>query len=192
VMAFSAGGYNAWLQAFLVRERGMTKEDATMLLALALCGGLTGILVGGRISDRLRARHPAGRLWTIVIGMTLTMPCAAIAIEIAPGIGLQIAGVATLFFISWYHAPMAATVDDLAPPGLTVAAQGLVIFTMHMIGTAPSSWLIGEISEYWDLHIAMWVPTVGLVIAALCMAVATSSFAADQARARGDHGVPSL
>jgi len=184
VMAFSAGGYNAWLKEFLVRDKHMTDAEATSLLTLALCGGLSGILVGARIADRLRARTATGRLWTIAIGMSLTIPCAAIAIEIAPGIGLDIAGVATLFFISWYHGPMAATVDDLAPPGLTVAAQGLVIFTMHMIGTAPSSWVIGEVSKRSDLHAAMWVPTTGIAIAAVCMAIASRTFAVDHAAAR--------
>ena len=187
VMAFSAGGYNAWLKEFLVREKGMSNEEATSLLALALCGGLSGILVGGRISDRLGKRSPSGRLWTIVIGMTLTAPCATAAILMPAGLGLEVIGVATLFFISWYHAPMAATVDDLAPPRLTVAAQGLVIFTMHMIGTAPSSWVIGAISEQTgSIATALWVPTAGLIIAAGCMAMATRTFARDRGAARGD------
>jgi len=185
VMAFAAGGYNAWLKEFLVRDKGMSEAEATSLLTLALCGGLSGILVGGRVSDRLTRRFAAGRLWTIVIGMALTAPCATIAILLPKGIALDITGVATLFCISMYHAPMAATVDDLAPKRLTVAAQGLVIFTMHMVGTAPSSWVIGEISERSTLHTAMWVPTAALLVAAACMVVATTSFEADHKRARG-------
>jgi MFS family permease len=183
-MAFAAGGYTAWLREFLTRDKGMTPDQATGLLTLALCGGLTGILVGGRVSDRLRARLANGRLWTIVLGMTLTVPCAILAIELPAGPALYAAGTATLFFISWYHAPMAASVDDLAPVGKRVAAQGLVIFMMHMLGTAPSSWVVGAVSERVGLRIAMWVPTVVLVLAALCMAVASRSFAADHARVR--------
>jgi hypothetical protein len=117
--------------------------------------------------------------------MALTIPYAILAIELPRGPGLYAAGIATLFFISWYHAPMAASVDDLAPPGRRVAAQGLVIFTMHMLGTAPSSWVVGEVSKRSTLHAAMWVPTIALAGAALCMAAATASFAADHARARG-------
>jgi MFS family permease len=188
-MAFAAGGYNAWLKEFLTRDKHMSDAEATTLLSLALCGGLSGILVGGRIADRLRARLANGRLWTIVIGMTFTIPCAILAIELPAGPALYAAGVATLFFISWYHAPMAASVDDLAPPGQHVAAQGLVIFTMHMFGTAPSSWVVGEVSKRATLHLAMWVPTAVLAIAALCMAIATAGFAADHARARS--GAPS-
>lgn len=193
VMAFAAGAYNAWLKEFLTREKGLSDGEATSLLVLALCGGLAGILVGGRISDRLRARMPTGRLWTIVIGMTMTAPCATIAILMPKGIGLDVAGVATLFFISWYHAPMAASVDDLAPRGYTVSAQGLVIFTMHMIGTAPSSWIVGEVSEAANLTDALWVPTVALLVAAICMAFATRTFAADRAAAQtGRSQEPSL
>lgn len=197
IMAFAAGGLGAWLQAFLVRPianggKGMTEEAATSLLGLALLGGLSGILVGARIADRLRARGVAGRLQTIVLGMTLTAPCAAAAILLPDGIPLYIVGVATLFFISWYHAPMAASVDDIAPPQLAVSAQGLVIFTMHMLGTAPSAWVIGAISEESDLATALWIPTGALVVAAVCMATATRSFAADHGRARGTRASASL
>ena len=194
VMAFAAGGYNAWLKEFLVAHKGMSDGEATSLLALALCGGLSGILVGGLVSDRLRRRRAAGRLWTIAIGMALTAPCAVIAIEAPVGPGLYVAGVATLFFISWYHAPMAATVDDLAPRGLAASAQGLVIFTMHLVGTAPSSWIVGIVSDRTSLYTAMWVPTGALLVAAACMAAATTSFAADHARAHAGGGAadPSL
>ena len=183
-MAFAAGGYNAWLLDFLKVEKGMSEGQAQTLLVMALFAGLAGILLGGRIADRLRARATTGRLWTIAIGMSLTIPCSAIAIVIPLGPGLYAAGVATMFFISWYHAPVAATVDDLAPAGRSVAAQGLVIFTMHLVGTAPSSWIVGLVSDAASLSTAMWVPTVALAVAALCMAAATRSFATDADSAR--------
>jgi MFS family permease len=184
IMAFAAGGYNAWLKEFLTREKHLSEGEASLLLGLALCGGLSGILVGGRVADRLRRRFVSGRLWTVVAGMALTIPCASLAIELPNSPALYAVGVATLFFISWYHAPMAASVDDLAPEGKHVAAQGLVIFTMHMFGTSPSSWVIGEVSQHAGLTYAMWVPTVALVGAALAMTNATRSFARDQAAAR--------
>jgi predicted MFS family arabinose efflux permease len=190
VMAFAAGGLGAWLQAYLVRPiaqggKGMPEEDAFFLLALGLCGGLSGILAGARIADRLRMRYVAGRLWTIALGMTLTAPCAAAAILLPAGIPLYVIGILTLFFVSWYHAPMAATVDDVAPARLAVSAQGLVIFTMHMFGTAPSTWVIGLLSEETDLGTALWLPTGLLLVAAGCMLVATRTFAGDSTRARG-------
>jgi predicted MFS family arabinose efflux permease len=188
MMAFAAGGSAAWLKDFLTRDKAMSDGDATRLLMLGLCGGVGGILTGGRIADRLRRRVISGRLWTIALGMTLTIPCASLAIELPDGLALYAAVVATLFFISWYHAPIAATVDDLAPAGRSVAAQGLVIFTMHMLGTAPASWVLGEVSKHWDLRVAMWVPAVALGVAAIAMMIATTSFAEDHARARAGAG----
>ena len=181
-MAFAAGGYNAWLKEFLVKDKGMSDQAATTLLAISLVGGLSGILVGARISDWLRQRRPTGRLLVIIAGMALTVPMATCAILMPFGPLLYVVGILTLFFISWYHAPMAATVDDLAPTGHAVAAQGLVIFTMHLIGTSPSSYVVGIVAERTSLYTAMWVPTVAVVVAVLCMVGATRTFAGDQAR----------
>jgi MFS family permease len=189
VMAFAAGGYGAWFLEFLKKGKGMSNAQATNLFTLALFGGLAGILLGGRIADRLRASTTAGRLWTIVIGVSLTVPSAALSILAPAGVGLYAGGVATMFFISWYHAPVAATVDDLAPLGRSVAAQGLVIFTMHLIGTAPSSWIVGIVSDEWSLTDAMWVPTCALVVAAMFMSIAARTFPADHARARTSRAV---
>jgi len=183
-MAFAAGGFNAWLLDFLQRDKGMTKGDATTVLSIAMVGAVAGIIVGGRIADRLRAKYVAGRLWTIVIGMTLAIPCTITCLQIGAGAGLVIAGTANFFFFSWYHAPIAASVDDLAPPSQMVAAQGLVIFMMHLLGTASSSYVVGVVSDHSSLYAAMWVPTGALVLAALTMLVATSSFAGDHLRAR--------
>jgi predicted MFS family arabinose efflux permease len=193
-MAFTAGAYNAFLIEFLKAERGMSKEAATNLLVIAMFGGLAGIIAGGRFADRLRARTINGRAWMIAIGMTSSIPCTLVALQLPAGPALYVAGIATLFCFSLYHAPMAATVDDLAPAGKSVAAQGLVIGTMHLLGTAPSSWVIGAVSVRTSLATAMWVPTVTLVLAAGAMVIATRSFAEDHARARagGSAAVPSL
>jgi MFS family permease len=183
-MAFAAGGFNAWLLDFLERDKHMTKPAATTLLSVALCGAVAGIIVGGRLADRLRKRLVTGRLWTIALGMLFAIPCTAICIQIEPGVGLYVAGIANFFFFSWYHAPIAATVDDLAPPVLAVSAQGLVIFTMHLFGTASASYVVGIVSDYSSLYTAMWVPAGALALAGLTMLVAIPSFAADHDKSR--------
>jgi len=181
-MAFAAGGYNAFMLEFLKSPsgKGMSEKAATNVLVIGLFGALAGIVVGGRAADALRRRFEAGRLWMIAIGMAASIPTASLAIIAPPNIAIYVAGVATLFTFSLYHAPMAATVDDLAPPGKTVAAQGLVIGVMHLFGTAPASWVLGEIAVRTDLTTAMWIPTGILAIAALAMIMATRSFAADR------------
>jgi MFS family permease len=183
-MAFAAGGYNAFMLEYLKSPsgKGMSEAAATNVLVIGLFGALAGIIVGGRAADALRKKYETGRLWMIAIGMAASIPTASLAILAPPNIAIYVAGVATLFTFSLYHAPMAATVDDLAPPGKSVSAQGLVIGVMHLLGTAPSSWALGEIAVRTDLTTAMWIPTGILAIAAGAMMMATRSFAADRRR----------
>jgi len=178
-MAFAAGGYQAWLLDFLQQDKDMSKEAATQLLGLAFLGGLAGVVAGGRIADRLRNRWVFGRLATISIGMACTVPCALACIYADRGVGLALASIGTMFFISWYHGPMAASVDDLAPAGRASTTQALVIFAMHLIGTAPASWLVGRIKDESSFTVAMLVPTAAIALAALAMTRAFGSFGSD-------------
>jgi MFS family permease len=184
-MAFAAGAMGAWLKEYLNRDKGMSDKEATTLLGVSLIGGLVGIIVGGQVADRVGKHLRNGRLWTMVVGMALTFPPAVASLYLDPGPGLYVTSILTLFFISSYHAPMAASVDDIAPADKTVAAQGLVIFTMHLLGTSTSSYLVGVLTDWsGSLRAALWLPISLLVIASVLMAVATRTFSSDVRRAR--------
>lgn len=183
-MAFAAGGYAVWFIDFLERDKGMTKRVATALVMAAFVGAVVGIVTGARFADRMRAKAPTGRLWVIAIGMAFSLPCLVLCLELSPGPMLFVVGVAALFFMSWYHAPVAVSVDDLAPPAHAVAAQGIVIATMHLLGTAPSAWLLGVISDHYSLYAAMCVPTIAIAIAIVAVVRATRSFERDAAAAK--------
>jgi predicted MFS family arabinose efflux permease len=187
-MAFAAGGYQAWLLDFLQDAKGLSETSATQILGLAILGGLAGVITGGRLADRLRRRLPYGRPATIALGMAGTVPCALLCIYAPAGPVLAAGAVATMFFVSWYHGPMAATVDDLAPDGGAVTTQALVISSMHLFGTAPASWVVGRIKDATDFTTAMLVPTAVVGLASLAMTRAFSSFAADAGSTRGGDG----
>jgi MFS family permease len=175
-MAFATGGYLGWLLDFLQNERGLSKPDATSVLGVSIIGALAGVIVGGRIGDRLRVRHAAGRLYAIVLGLAITVPCALVCILAPPGPFLYLGAVLTMFFVSWYHGPIAASVDDLAAGQRAATAQALVIFSMHALGTGPGWWVIGEIAGATSLTTAMLANTVMVVIAAALMARAASAW----------------
>lgn len=168
-MAFATGGYLGWLLDFLQTERHLSKPAATQVLGISIIGALAGVITGGRIGDRLRARHRAGRLLAIVLGLGITVPCALVCILAPPGPILYVGAVLTMFFVSWYHGPIAASVDDLAPPGRAATAQAIVIFSMHALGTAPGWWVVGEIAGRTSLTTAMLANTGMVVVAVLLM-----------------------
>ena len=186
-MAFAAGGYLSWILDFLQVDKGMTKAAATNLLSLCMVGGLAGVLTGGRLADRWRAHSPTGRMKTIIVGMFATVPFALGCVYLPVSVPLYyLVSIVAIFFISWYHAPMATTVDDLAPPALAATAQGLVVFLMHLVGTAMGSWVVGQLNPYLGRRGAMMVPTFMIAVAACSMAMGLSSFARDRAAATGE------
>ena len=193
VMAFAAGGYQAWLLDFLQHDKGMSEGAATTLLGGCMAGGLAGVVAGGRVADRLRRTWAWGRPGAIALGMACTVPCATVCVLAPAGPILWVGGVATIFFISWYHGPMAATVDDVAPGPQAATAQAVVIACMHLAGTAPSSRVIGELYERWGAREAMLVATGAVALAALLTTRTFATFAADHAAAEdapGGGGAP--
>jgi hypothetical protein len=92
-----------------------------------------------------------------------------------------------MFFITWYHGPMAAAVDDLAPPGRAASAQAVVLFATHLLGTTPSSRVFGGLYQAFGGRAAMLTGAAAIAVAALLMTRAFASYAAD-ARPRGATG----
>jgi MFS transporter, Spinster family, sphingosine-1-phosphate transporter len=184
VMAFAAGGLGYWFVDFLKLEKRMTQDEASALMGAALVAGLAGIITGGRVSDWLVRRRPDGRLVTITFAMAMTIPFGVACIYLPPGIPLTVTSILTMYFISWYHAPMAASVDDLARDDRSATAQALVIFLMHLVGTAPGQFVIGALNPVLGRKGAMLVPTAMILVAVACMVKAMPTFAADRDAAR--------
>jgi MFS transporter, Spinster family, sphingosine-1-phosphate transporter len=175
VMSFAVGGLMAWLIEFLKREKGMSAGNAKTLLVAAMVGGLAGVVVGARVGDAWRQRWRWGRAATMTFAMFMTAPLIAGCMLAPNGFGLYLLGVVGMFFLSWYHAPLAALVDELVNREQSATAQAMVVFTMHLLGTALAPWLIGQISDTSNLTTAMWIPTGAIAVAALLMAMTTRS-----------------
>ena len=114
IMAFSVGGYQAWFFEFLDKVKGLGTGKAFSVLGFSFIGGFFGILSGGIVADRLQQSLSFGRLAAISIGMACTAPWALVVIYSDVGVLFYIASWLTMYFIMWYHGPMAAVIDDLA------------------------------------------------------------------------------
>jgi predicted MFS family arabinose efflux permease len=171
LMAFAAGGLVAWFADFVARVKGMGLDEATAIFgACAVTGGLLGVLTGGVVGDRLQARLPYGRMAAMSIGFALSIPFLVAALLVPAGPVFIAVTWATMFFITWYHGPMAAVVDDLVPPSQAATSQAAFIFTMHLLGTAPSSYVVGLLADDVGLTRALLAPVVAIGLASLAIA----------------------
>jgi predicted MFS family arabinose efflux permease len=184
LMAFAAGGYLGWFVDFLTRAKGMTEGEATVFFAVLLVGGLTGVLCGGIVGDRLCATRPHGRQLAVVIAFACAVPCALIAIYAPRGPVFYVSALSLLFFSMWYHGPIAAAVDDLVPSETAATSQGVYIFLMHLLGTAPSAWAVGWLVDRVGLEHALLLPTGCMALAAVGFGISCRSVADDLAQRR--------
>ena len=186
LMAFSAGGYLAWFADFIRQSKHMSIEKATVVFGVcALTGGLAGVLTGGAVGDYLQRRYPYGRLATMSIGFTVAVPFALLAIFVDSGAVFYASAWLMMYFVTWYHGPMAAVVDDLVPDERAATAQAVFIFIMHLVGTAPSSWVVGILADEVGLRWALMAPTLALLLAAPAMMGGFRTIEADCAAAAG-------
>jgi predicted MFS family arabinose efflux permease len=184
LISFANGGYLAWFVEFVSATKGLSLEEATLVFgASALTGGLSGVVVGGVVADRLYRYVPFGRLAAISLGLGTAVPFALLAIYVDRGAGFVAAAWALMFFIPWYHGPMAAVVDDLVSDDRAATAQAGIICLMHLLGTAPSSYVVGLVADRVGLRTAMLVPTAAVLLAAAVFAGGWRHLEADRAAA---------
>lgn len=185
LVTFAAGGYLAWFVEFIERYKDLSRSTATAFFgASALTGGLLGVLAGGAVGDWLYARRSYGRLIAISIGLVAAVPFALIALYMDSGPAFFIASWLLMFFMTWYHGPMAAVVDDVVPAERAATAQAIMICLMHLLGTASSAWVVGVTADELGLRNALLVPTGALVASALVFASGWRAIGPDTAAAR--------
>ncbi len=171
LISFAAGGYLAWFVDFVSQTKGFTVGGATAFFGTcALTGGLAGVIAGGVVGDRLNRRVAFGRMATVSIGLSAAVPFALAALYIDRGAVFYASSWLLMFFITWYHGPMAAVVDDMVPDDRAATAQAGLICLMHLFGTAPSAYVVGLLADEVGLRAALLAPTAAVGLAALAFA----------------------
>jgi len=180
LISFSVGGYSAWFVDFVVRYKGMAVEEGAIFFGVAgTVAGLGGVLAGGAVGDRLMLRAPYGRVVAISLGLLLGLPFATISLFVDGGPVFLAGSTLMLLFLNSYHGPMAAVVDDLVPDERAATAQASLVGLMHLVGTAPSAFVVGLLADEFGLREALILPTVTIALAAVAFARGCGSIAAD-------------
>jgi predicted MFS family arabinose efflux permease len=186
-MTFALGGFAVWMPTFFHRSWGMTVGNAGLRFgAVTVLAGLTGSLLGGWLSDRLRRTDRLADLVVSGWGLLLGMPLAAAAIS-APTFRASIICLflaETMLFLNM--GPLNAAIVSVIPLEKRSMAFAANIFVIHLLGDAASPALIGWGSDHFGLTAALLTACAALGVGGAMCLLARKGFAldADHAGAR--------
>jgi MFS transporter, Spinster family, sphingosine-1-phosphate transporter len=185
---FALGGFAYWAPVYLHRQYGIGAGRASVVFGLVtVAGGSVGTILGGSLADRAaRARVRAaeraagrplepremddavsrGNVSIPALGAAIGAPLSAIAIA---------AGSASHFFVGVFPAeialfllsgPINVALLRSAPPALRASAMALSIFAIHALGDLWSPPIIGLVSDYAPMQVAMFAGPAIFALAA--------------------------
>lgn len=134
---------------WLVEEHRLPYARAAFLSALVVGpAGILGNLALGAATDRWRKPHAGGRLLTLARLGFPGLGCAA-AFYLLPTTS-PLFGPAwflgQMFLLGWFGA-LIASLDELAPPGLSGSVLGFGLLTTNLLGVALGPWLTGLVGD---------------------------------------------
>ena len=118
----------SWLPSFLNRFHGLAPEQAAARAALVVLVGALGSVVWGTVTDRLGARRPSYKLFTMAAVCVLSALVLAPAFAATGGMaaGRQFALIALGgFLMTCSVGPVTAIVIDVIHPGVRATDDGL-------------------------------------------------------------------
>jgi len=155
---FGLGALAVWMPAFLEREKGMARTDATFQFgAIIVVTGFLGTFVGGWLGDRLLKRFRESYLWVSGFSMLLAVPLTWVAFTARerPVYMAAIVIAEVLVFIS--TGPVNSAIVNVVEPDRRATAVALSILAIHLLGDVPSPPLIGVVSDQTSLSHAMLI-----------------------------------
>lgn len=145
----SAAGYSltTFAPAFLMRTRGMSLGEVGLEYGLATgLTGVLGLLIVGRLADRLAARDPRWLLMIVVVLTVMLLPASVLAF-VVDNRALCVWFLALSYVIGTaYLAPSIAAVQRLVLPEHRATASAVFLFFNAVFG-AVGPFLTGVISD---------------------------------------------
>ena len=148
LVSFGAYALAFWAAPYAETVLRLPKEELAFILgANGAVSGFLGVILGGRMSDALRTRNPAGRILVIIFGI------------LAPIIPIWIGFTtesSTVFYVMNFLAGMfaatalgaaAATTQDLVLPRMRGTSTASFFLATTLVGLALGPYMVGQISD---------------------------------------------
>lgn len=163
-MTFALGGLEVWMPTFLHRVRGYTLERANIVFGLSTAfDGTTASLAGGWLGDWLLRRTKSSYYLISAVSMALGIPAMYVALY-ATGSRMLTGIVVAEFLLLLNTSPLNAAIINSVGANIRVTAIAIEVFVIHLLGDAPSPWLIGYVSDHYSLNYAFMLPIAGIAL----------------------------
>jgi len=183
-MSFALGGFAVWLPTFYTRFFELSVGKAGLVVGgVTVTAGLVGTLLGGWLSDRLRARRSGAELLVSGGSLLVAAPLGAMAI-LAPSLITSMAALwVAQVFAFMQNAPLNAAIASVVAAPSRTLAYGANVFLIHALGDVWSPALIGAFSDRFGLRGGMLGASVALAVGGLLSLWAMRYHDADEAAA---------
>ncbi|KTE04411.1 MFS transporter [Sphingopyxis sp. H038] len=162
--------------------------------------GFMGVILGGRVSDHMHRRTPAGRIYVMAAALLAAVAPIWFAFQIrgasgtgAPFLWFAFWIAAMTFFFSAIIGAVAATTQDLVLPRMRGTAAATLLLSTTLVGLALGPYTIGAISvETGELGFAVTLALGVVPLALICLFIAwlrvpfEAATVVERARAAGE------
>jgi MFS family permease len=154
-MVFVGVGWITWMPTFLYEKFHLPLKDAALYSMLYHhLFAFLGVMIGGRVSDRLAARRRTIRLEIEVLGLLLGAPFIWLLGASANLTLVYVALAGFGFFRGLYDSNLFAALFDVIPPRYRSSATGLMLSCAFTVG-ATSPILLGYVKQHLSLGIGL-------------------------------------
>lgn len=145
--SFVLGGMAVWVSLYLTREKHLAVSMASTLSGLALLsGGLSGMLLGGEVFDRIRNGSRSGVYALLQAGQWISLGGILLVLLSGSGAGLFLGLFLASVGLFGVNVPATAGMLRFTPPADWGIVLGSSLLLMHLLGDLPSPALIGILS----------------------------------------------
>ena len=153
---FTLGGLAAWGPSFLNRYFAYDiAASGTIFGGLIIVAGALGTLLGGFIGDRWQKQTENGYFYTTTLSYLIAFPFGLLAFLMTNKILFFTFLIISIMFVFMQNGPLNASVVNLTKLKERSMAFALNVFIIHALGDALSPYLVGFVSDSFNLKIAV-------------------------------------
>lgn len=137
-----------WSAFYAETVLGLPKGELAFILGgSGAVSGFLGVILGGRMSDRLRVRNPSGRILVVMFGILAPVIPIWIGYTTEDAMLFYVMNFLASLFAATALGAAAATTQDLVLPRMRGTATASFFLATTLVGLAIGPYMVGAISE---------------------------------------------